>query len=116
MKKLILTIIAVSAALGFMVPESAENVKHYFDENGFMYITGKDTREIYKSVYVKSSNESMALPVKNMEREEVFENGKYTCFYTYTIINPTFKRIIDFARNSLPEGYYDSLDSKIKGI
>ncbi len=34
MKKLILTIITVSAALGFMVPESAENVKHYFDENG----------------------------------------------------------------------------------
>ena len=33
MKKLI-TCLVVSAALGFTIPEGAENVKHYFDEHG----------------------------------------------------------------------------------
>lgn len=32
--KIILTILALSAALAFTIPEGAENVKHSFDKNG----------------------------------------------------------------------------------
>ena len=39
MKKLIIACLVASVALGFTIPEGAENVKRYFDKNGNEHVS-----------------------------------------------------------------------------
>ena len=39
MKKLIITCLVASVALGFTIPEGAENVKRHFDKNGNEHVS-----------------------------------------------------------------------------
>ena len=92
-------------------------IDRYMEEQGFIYLTGDVGKDVplYSSTFFKQADKDYSIPVKNAKRDvkETISGNVYVS-YTFRLENPTYDRIIECVKSSLPDGYYDSLPEKYK--